>query len=84
MKKTALTVHEQAVSRLTKQSNSAVSTFRKVEQDLMEANAELHNVVTAIDVEMDKLASLRIKTVKRITVNETAISNLAPILGKGN
>jgi hypothetical protein len=84
MKKSALTVHEKAVTRIQSQADKALGTFRKTELDIIEANAELHSVVTAIDIEMDKLAALRIKTQKQISVNDAVLKNISALLGKGN
>lgn len=84
MKKTALTIHEKAVQRVQRQSDKALDTFRKTETDLMEANSDLLGVVTAIDIEMDKLSALRIKTQKQLQANEVALKNISALLGKGN
>jgi hypothetical protein len=84
MKKSALTVHEKAVTKIQKQADKSLEKFRKTELDIIEANNELHGVVTAIDIEMDKLAALRIKTQQQIKANDTVLSSLAPLLGKGN
>jgi hypothetical protein len=84
MKKSALTVHEKAVAKIQAQADKTLSKFRKTELDIQEANADLHGVVDAIDIEMDKLAALRIKTQQQIKTNDTVLSSLAPLLGKGN
>jgi hypothetical protein len=84
MKKSALTVHEKALTKIQGQADKALEKFRKTELDIIEANNELHGVVTAIDIEMDKLAALRIKTQQQIKTNDTVLSSLAPLLGKGN
>lgn len=84
MKKTALTVHEKAVSRVQKQADRHIDKFRGMELDIQEANSDLHDVVKAIDVEMDKLAALRIATQKMITANDAVLTNIGALLGKGN
>jgi hypothetical protein len=84
MKRTALTVHEKAVNRVQRQADRALDKFRKTELDVQEANADLHDVVTAIDIEMDKLAALRIKTQKQISANDAVLTNIGALLGKGN
>jgi hypothetical protein len=84
MKKSALSVHEKAVTRVQKQADRALDKFRKTELDVQEANEELHGVVRAIDAEMDKLAALRIKTQKQIGTNDGVLKNIGSLLGKEN
>lgn len=75
-------LHEKTISKLNEKADKSLEVFKKTEQNLMEANAGLHETVAAIDYEMDQLAHIRIQAISQLKTNENVLTNIKGILGK--